>query len=88
MRSADELISETGLPSRAMGGEKMNSNNISGGHIETIKCPECNEIQDAEVVHSRPWWGYFHECINCQHIILESEWERVNNSQSFIKLNN
>ena len=43
-------------------------------HIETIICPECETIQDAEVEHTPIWNIYVHECISCKHIIMESEW--------------
>jgi C4-type Zn-finger protein len=44
-------------------------------HTETIKCPECNAIQEATVLHTIPFWTYVHECKKCKYIITESEWE-------------
>ena len=46
-------------------------------HYETIKCPECKVVQDAKVEHKAPWDVYIHECEECGHIIMESEWEKV-----------
>jgi uncharacterized Zn finger protein len=45
-----------------------------GGHLEYIICPQCNKEQDAEVLHTKPWWTYIHHCIQCEYIIMESEW--------------
>ncbi len=46
--------------------------------IETIQCPECNTIQAAKVEEAWPWSIYIHECANCNYIIMESEWNQVN----------
>lgn len=46
-------------------------------HIETIICPGCENVQRAEVVHTQPWFSYVHVCDNCEYIIMESEWDRV-----------
>lgn len=46
-------------------------------HIETIICPDCESVQRAEVVHTQPWYSYVHVCDNCEYIIMESEWDRV-----------
>lgn len=46
-------------------------------HIETIKCPHCEDIQSAEVRHTEPWWLYVHNCNRCGYTIMESEWEEV-----------
>ena len=45
---------------------------------ETIKCPECGEVQDAEVTYEdyMPFPTYVHEC-ECGYIIMESDWEKV-----------
>lgn len=45
----------------------------------TIECPECHTVQPAEVefVKDFPFGVYFHECVKCKHIILESEWNEV-----------
>ena len=50
---------------------------MDDGHAETIKCPECGEIQEAFVEHTVLWNVYIHECITCGYIIMESEWEEV-----------
>lgn len=47
-------------------------------HIENIWCPECEHQQEAVVEHSWPWDIRIHECENCKHIIMESEWNKVN----------
>lgn len=46
-------------------------------HTERIRCPECGHEQDAEVLHSKPFAMFVHNCVNCEYIILESEWDRV-----------
>lgn len=46
-------------------------------HKETIKCPECERIQTAEVLHTLPWATYIHTCVNCKHTIMESEWNLI-----------
>jgi acetone carboxylase gamma subunit len=48
---------------------------IDTHHRETIKCPECNTIQQARVEHTIPWYTYIHECTNCGYMIMESEWD-------------
>jgi len=42
-----------------------------------IKCPECGTVQDAIEEQSIPFWIYVHHCEKCKYIIMESEWERV-----------
>lgn len=46
-------------------------------HKETIRCPECGSVQEAEVDPTEPWYTYVHHCEKCGHIIMESEWETV-----------
>ena len=46
-------------------------------HTETIICPECNGIQEAEVLHTFPYATYIHDCIHCGYTIMESEWNKV-----------
>lgn len=46
-------------------------------HIETILCPECSHKQEAQVLHTWPWYSYVHWCKNCGYIIMESEWIKV-----------
>ena len=47
-----------------------------------IKCPECGTIQQAEAVQYRydMWPSYVHTCVLCDYIILESEWEGVDDA--------
>lgn len=47
-------------------------------HKETIKCPQCGKIQLAEVLHTSPLWPYAYNCINCDYIIMESEFKNIN----------
>jgi hypothetical protein len=47
-----------------------------GSHEEVIECPECNTEQIATVEHTIPWYSYVHECRECEHIIMESEWNK------------
>ena len=47
-------------------------------NVEKIKCPECDCIQDAIVEHTLPFATYVHHCENCGHIIMESEWIKIN----------
>lgn len=46
---------------------------------ECIVCPNCETAQDANVemtpYHVFP--AYVHNCENCEYIIMESEWETV-----------
>lgn len=44
-------------------------------HSETIICPMCEELQEATVEHTIPWYSFVHECDKCGYIITESEWE-------------
>lgn len=46
---------------------------------EKIACPNCDAVQLAEVVlyEGSPFWAYVHHCETCRYIILESEWEKV-----------
>jgi len=46
---------------------------------QTIKCPECGTIQEAEVsfVPLISWGNYIHKCNHCGYTITESEWEQV-----------
>ena len=46
-------------------------------HTERIRCPQCEHEQKAKVEHMIPWNSYCHVCAQCEYIILESEWERV-----------
>lgn len=46
-------------------------------HAETIRCPNCESIQCAEILHTFPWHSYVHNCTSCGYVIMESEWEPV-----------
>lgn len=52
---------------------------MQGDYSETIiKCPSCGMIQKAVVEHKHyPWDIYVHECVECDWIITESDWEEV-----------
>ena len=47
--------------------------------IETIECPECHVIQEAEVwwYVGDPWPSYGRECEACGYYIMESVWNEV-----------
>jgi hypothetical protein len=44
---------------------------------ETIICPECKTVQMAIVEATPIFNSYVHECVKCEHIITESEWQTV-----------
>lgn len=46
-------------------------------HTETIWCPNCEAVQKATVEETLPWWTYIHECEKCGYVIMESEFNRV-----------
>ena len=50
---------------------------IIGSHTEIIECPECKQIQEADVTHTIFGNIYLHVCINCECQIMESEWNVV-----------
>lgn len=49
---------------------------------ELIRCPECKTDQWAmiEQGYGVPFARYIHDCQNCGHVILESEWNRVSDA--------
>jgi len=53
-------------------------------HIEIIECPNCNSVQAATVEHTVPWWSYVHECSECGFIIMESEWNKIQEPKQII----
>jgi len=55
----------------------MDEKTIADTHTERIICPECDTVQDAEVVHTQLWNSYVHTCINCEYVIMGSEWQEV-----------
>jgi phage FluMu protein Com len=50
---------------------------MSNTHVEIIKCPECDTIQQAEVEHTTAWNIYIHHCKNCNYTITESDWDKI-----------
>lgn len=46
-------------------------------HYDEIRCPKCGTVQSAIVAHTWPHWSYVHTCVGCGYIIMESEWEVV-----------
>jgi hypothetical protein len=42
---------------------------------EKIICPHCQSVELATVERAEPFNVYLHECQQCSHIIMESEWE-------------
>lgn len=42
--------------------------------VEKIWCPECEHIQDADVLEAFPWNVRIKDCENCGYLIMESEW--------------
>lgn len=46
-------------------------------HKVTIRCPQCESMEDAEVEHTIPFWTYIHFCNKCGYVIMEDEWEEV-----------
>lgn len=57
-------------------------------HQETVRCPECESIEVATVEHYWPWPAFVHHCSKCAYIIMESEWERVNDTGTATSLPN
>ena len=47
------------------------------GHVERIRCYECQHEQLAIVEHGQPFNTYIHTCVRCGYIIMESVWEQV-----------
>jgi hypothetical protein len=47
------------------------------GKIERIMCPNCGAIETARIESTEIFDSYVHHCSKCGHIILESEWEKV-----------
>ncbi len=45
-------------------------------HEEYIECPECRTEQWAKVLETWPFYSFIHDCENCGHTIMESEWIR------------
>ena len=42
-----------------------------------IQCPECRQVQDAQVELTFPFHTYIHTCEKCKYVIMESEWMEV-----------
>lgn len=49
---------------------------------QTIECPECGCVQDAEVKLAIPFDIYIHDCEKCGYTIMESEWEIISRPES------
>lgn len=45
---------------------------------EIIKCPECQTIQVGQILPWEPFDVYLHDCVKCDHLIMESEWDVAN----------
>lgn len=45
---------------------------------DTIKCPECSKIQDAEVTQGNAPFATYIKVCDCGYIIMESEWDLTN----------
>ena len=50
---------------------------MNSSHKETILCPSCNNKQEAEVLHTEPFFSYVHTCLECRYVITESEWDSL-----------
>lgn len=68
--TVEELLKEEPIPSTPERGKDY--------HTEDIQCPECGKVQEALVVHTVPWYTYYHECKYCKYDIGESEWIVIN----------
>ena len=57
----------------------MEDREIETSQTEKIICPECAQIQNAQVVYYKgdPFPSYFHTCTRCQYVIKEDEWDTV-----------
>lgn len=42
-----------------------------------IRCPECGEVQPATILPTIPWNTFIHDCEKCDYIIMESEWDQI-----------
>jgi ribosomal protein S27E len=47
-----------------------------------VMCPECGSIVEGKVERWYPWDIYSAECDNCGYIIMESEWEEINDKRN------
>jgi hypothetical protein len=52
---------------------------ITESWTERIRCPRCGLVQDATVVvyDEHPFAAYVHACTCCCYLIVESEWDIV-----------
>lgn len=46
-----------------------------------IICPECGREQNAQVLETSLWNIYVHTCERCGYVIMESEWETVDDEE-------
>ena len=51
-------------------------------HIEKIRCPKCGCVQYAVVEHGIPWNTYIHYCKQCDFLIMESDWHKVEDAKA------
>lgn len=52
---------------------------------EIIKCPSCGFLQAAIVEHTAIFPTFLHQCIECNYVIMESEWETIKPFKQIIK---
>ena len=52
---------------------------ITEAWTERIRCPKCGHVQDAtvNVVYDHPFAAHVYECTSCCYLIVESEWDIV-----------
>lgn len=62
----------------------MSTPTITTIRTERIVCPKCETVQNASVEHVKGafWLSYVHRCVNCQYVILESEWQTVKETEA------
>ena len=49
---------------------------------QLIICPECSTTQEAIVVHTFPFLTFIHHCVKCKYVIMESEWNQIEESKT------
>ena len=49
---------------------------------ERIICPHCNKKQMATVEELPFFDSYYHVCVKCEYVIMESEWNPVKEGES------
>jgi len=71
------LIVKLDETKKTAGGRKAYLYELAS-HEESIQCPGCNSIQLATVQHTQPFATKIHHCTNCEYIIMESDWCKIN----------